>query len=172
MNDAVIVKIGNGREGSTDEVGGVGFVVGAFSADPVEEFAAESEIGDEIDWRSRRAVSERIIDLEGARKVRTIVHGLEIVHQCQDVLMAHGHPFQYCDFIPYLWHFCVSTASHGTNPTLVTPVFTASTLSIDSRPTYHMLPPSHHSLVDHFRRIISPRINMYALLHHGIASSS
>ena len=46
----MVMEIRNGREGGTDEVGGVGFVVGAFSADAVEKLAAECEVGDEIYW--------------------------------------------------------------------------------------------------------------------------
>ena len=42
--DAMVVEVGNGRESGADEVGGVGFVIGAFAADAVEELAAEGEV--------------------------------------------------------------------------------------------------------------------------------
>ena len=43
MDDVVIVQVGDGRESGTDEVGGVGLVVGALAADAVEELAAQRE---------------------------------------------------------------------------------------------------------------------------------
>jgi hypothetical protein len=46
---AVVVEVCDGREGCADQVRCVGFEVGAFAADAVEQFAAESEIGDEVD---------------------------------------------------------------------------------------------------------------------------
>ena len=45
MDDAVVVEVSDCREGSADEVCGVGFVVASFSAYSVEEFAAEGEVG-------------------------------------------------------------------------------------------------------------------------------
>ena len=45
MDDAVVVEVGHCGEGGPDEVCGVGFVVAAFSTYPVEEFAAEGEVG-------------------------------------------------------------------------------------------------------------------------------
>jgi hypothetical protein len=47
--NAVVVEVCNGREGCADQVRGVGLEVGAFAADAVEELAAESEVGDEVD---------------------------------------------------------------------------------------------------------------------------
>lgn len=36
---------------------------------------------------------------------RTVVHGLEVVHQSQDILVSHGDFLQDGDLIPYLlWH--------------------------------------------------------------------
>lgn len=41
VHDAVVVEVSDCAEGGADEVCGVGFVVAAFAADAVEEFAAE-----------------------------------------------------------------------------------------------------------------------------------
>ena len=46
VDDAVVVEVGDGREDRADEVGGVGFEVRSLSTDAIEEFAAESEVGD------------------------------------------------------------------------------------------------------------------------------
>ena len=40
MDNAVVVEVGYSGKRSSDEVGGVGFVVAAFAADSVEEFTA------------------------------------------------------------------------------------------------------------------------------------
>lgn len=44
----MIVEVGYGGEGCSDEVCSVGLVVAAFSAYSVEEFAAEGKICDEV----------------------------------------------------------------------------------------------------------------------------
>jgi hypothetical protein len=49
MHDAVVMEVCDCGESGTDQVGGVGFVVAAFAADSVEEFAAECEVGYEVD---------------------------------------------------------------------------------------------------------------------------
>jgi hypothetical protein len=49
VDDAVVVEVCDGREGCADQVCGIGLEVGALAADAVEEFAAESEVGDEVD---------------------------------------------------------------------------------------------------------------------------
>ena len=46
----MVVEVGDRGEGCADQVCGVGFVVAAFSAYPIEKFAAESEVGDKVDW--------------------------------------------------------------------------------------------------------------------------
>lgn len=50
MDNAVIVQVSNGRECGADKVGGVGFVIRAFTTYAIEELAAESKIGNQIDW--------------------------------------------------------------------------------------------------------------------------
>ena len=50
MDDAVVVEVGDGGESCANEVCGVGFVVASFSAYSIEEFTAEGEVCDEIDW--------------------------------------------------------------------------------------------------------------------------
>lgn len=49
MNDAVIVEVGNSRQGGANEVRGVGFVVASFPANAVEKLAAEGEVGNKVD---------------------------------------------------------------------------------------------------------------------------
>jgi hypothetical protein len=39
-----------------------------------------------------------------SKSARTIVHGLEIVDECQDVPVAHRDSLQYCDLVPDLAH--------------------------------------------------------------------
>lgn len=51
MHNAVVVEVGDGAEGSSDQIGGVRFVVGALAADAIEELAAKSEIRDEVDCK-------------------------------------------------------------------------------------------------------------------------
>ena len=75
MNDAVIVEVGDGGECGTDKVGSIGFVVAALTAYPVEQFAAESKVGDKIDWGEARLVCLS----QGCRGKCTVVHGLEVV---------------------------------------------------------------------------------------------
>lgn len=31
---------------------------------------------------------------------RTVVHGLKVIYQCQDILMSHRHLLQNCNLIP------------------------------------------------------------------------
>ena len=49
MYYAVVVQVCDGREGCADQVRCVGLEVGALAADAVEQLAAESEVGDEVD---------------------------------------------------------------------------------------------------------------------------
>lgn len=51
--------------------------------------------------------------------------------------MAHGHSFQYCDFVPD-----------------------------------HMFSPSHKSLIDNFCSVVSPRVDVHALLDHRVAAGT
>ena len=50
MDDAMVVQVCYSAEGGSDQVCGIGFVVTAFPAYTVEEFAAESEVCDEVDY--------------------------------------------------------------------------------------------------------------------------
>jgi hypothetical protein len=50
MYDAVVVEICDGRKSRSDEVCCVRFVVVSFSADAVEQLAAERKVGNEVDW--------------------------------------------------------------------------------------------------------------------------
>ena len=71
VDDAVVVEICDCGEGCTDQICSVGFVVGAFSADTVEEFTSQCEICDEVE----------------------VVQGFKVVHESEDVLMSHRHTF-------------------------------------------------------------------------------
>ena len=86
---------------------------------------------------------------------QTIVHGLEIVHKGQYVLMPHRYPLQDCDLISDLSQPLSASDSrraHGSNFGL-----------------YHVLPARHHSLVDHFGGIVSTGVYVHTLLHHRVA---
>lgn len=85
MDDAVVVEIGHSGESCANEICGIGFVVASFSAYSIEEFTAKGEVCDEIDWGY--ASAWRSFGVEG--DISTVVHGLEVVHQRQDVLMSH-----------------------------------------------------------------------------------
>lgn len=80
VNNTMVVQVSDGRQRGANEVGGVGFVVGALATDTVEELAAESEICYQVE----------------------VVHRLEVVDEGQDVLVAHGDLFQHGDFIAHL----------------------------------------------------------------------
>lgn len=77
VDDAVVVEVGDGGEGGAHQVGSVCLVVATLAADAVEELAAEGEVGDEVQ----------------------VVHGLEVVDERQDVLVAHRDLFQDGDFV-------------------------------------------------------------------------
>lgn len=48
----MVMKIGYRREGRSDEICSVGLVVAAFSTDPIEQLAAQSEVCDQIYWKA------------------------------------------------------------------------------------------------------------------------
>jgi hypothetical protein len=52
MHNAMVMEVCYSRQCSSNEIGSVGFVVGAFSADAVEELSSEREISHEINLRS------------------------------------------------------------------------------------------------------------------------
>jgi hypothetical protein len=43
---------------------------------------------------------------------RTIIHGLEVIHQRQDILVAHRHLLQHGDLIPNLFSSVQATVSN------------------------------------------------------------
>jgi hypothetical protein len=49
MYDTVIVEVGDSGESCSNQVGGVGFVVVAFSADAVKQLASKREVGNKVD---------------------------------------------------------------------------------------------------------------------------
>lgn len=48
--DAVVMEVRNGGQRRPDQVSRIALVVAAFAADAVEEFATESEFGNEVDY--------------------------------------------------------------------------------------------------------------------------
>jgi hypothetical protein len=96
MYDAMVVEICNGGEGRAHEIGGVGFVVVTLSADAVEQLASKRKIGDQVDCDH--------VSLRHSLSLayRTIVHGLKVVDQGEDIPVAHGDPLQHGDLIPDL----------------------------------------------------------------------
>jgi hypothetical protein len=94
MNDSMIVKIGDGGKGGSDQVGGVRLIVVSFAANAVEEFTTKREIGYEVDWGVRLARCTPVCSWH-----RTIVHGLEVVHQGQNITVTHRHLLQNRDLI-------------------------------------------------------------------------
>jgi hypothetical protein len=96
MYDAMVVEICNGGEGRAHEIGGVGFVVVTLSANAVEKLASKRKIGDEVNYEH---VSLRHLL---ALAHRTVVHGLKVVDQGEDIPVAHGHPLQHGDLVPDL----------------------------------------------------------------------
>lgn len=87
----------------------------------------------------------------------TVVHGLEVIHQRQDILVAHGHPLQHRNLIPNLFAGFSHQLLH--------------LRKAHSSRAYHMFPPSHESLVDHLCGIVSPSINVHAFFHDRIGAS-
>jgi hypothetical protein len=51
MHDAVVVKVCDGREDCPNEIGSIGFKIGAFAAYSVEKFTSKRKIRYKIDWR-------------------------------------------------------------------------------------------------------------------------
>ena len=49
MYDTMVMEVCYGGQSGADEVCRVGFIVGAFAADAVEEFAAKGKVGDEVE---------------------------------------------------------------------------------------------------------------------------
>lgn len=94
--------------------------------------------------------------LEGERGAkRTVVHSLKVVHQSQNVLVAHRHPLQYCDLIPNLQDISVSTD-----------------LALRGGSTYHVFPPGHETLVDDFRRVVATGVDVHTFLHDRVRASA
>lgn len=50
MDNSVVMEVGNGRQGGSDQLGCVGFKVGAFATDAIEELTAKCEVGHEVYW--------------------------------------------------------------------------------------------------------------------------
>jgi hypothetical protein len=145
MHDAMVVQIGDSREGGPNEVGSVGLVVVSFATDAVEQLASQSKISDQVDC-SELAVACRSIyrspyDCSWSRSSRQ-------ASRCSGVPWIrasgrrfhcgpNGHELQYAACAP---------------------------------DTHHVFPPRHQSLVDNFGRIVPPRINVHTLLDDRVAA--
>ena len=77
VNDILAVQVIDSPEYLLDSRGSIFFCELALLADAVEELAAEGEVGDEVE----------------------VVHGLEVVDEGEDVLMAHGDLFEDGDLV-------------------------------------------------------------------------
>lgn len=53
----MVVKVGHRRERCSYQVRRVGFVVAAFSTDPIKELSAEGKVCDEVYWQSDESIS-------------------------------------------------------------------------------------------------------------------
>ena len=63
MYDAVVVEVGDGAEGGSDQIRSIRFVIGAFAADAIEQLAAKGEVRDEVDCKKEEPV--RMIEVNG-----------------------------------------------------------------------------------------------------------
>ena len=88
----------------------------------------------------------------------TIIHGLEIIHQGQDILMAHGDSLKHRDLISDLDAGLLSA-------------WIAMQKQCWWAGCYHVLSPSHQPFVNHFGRIIPTGVNVHTFLHHRIGAS-
>jgi hypothetical protein len=83
---------------------------------------------------------------------RTVVLGLKVIDQGQDVLMSHRDLLQHCDLVSHL--------------------IGVRSCHVDIFRSYHVLSPGHQPLVDDLCRIISPRVDVHAFFHHGVGASA
>lgn len=99
----------------------------------------------------------------------TIVHGLEIVDQCQNVLVSHRDSFEDGNLI--------SNLSEGRDA--VSGLFNQGTYEMDDplprrdfgvRESHHMFPSSHQPLIDNFCGIIPPAVDVYAFLYDRVGT--
>lgn len=98
MHDAMVVEVCDGGESGSDKVGGIRLVVVALPTDAVEQFTTKSEVRDQVDCSLSACAAADIMRECG----RTVVHRLEVIHQRQDVPVAHRDSLEDCNFVPYL----------------------------------------------------------------------
>jgi hypothetical protein len=106
VDNAMVVQIGHGGQRRPDQVCGVRLVVAALATYPVEEFSTQGEVGHQIHYQStcQRVIApppQRSFECICCASPRTIVHRLEVIHQGQNVLMAHADPLQHGNLIPH-----------------------------------------------------------------------
>jgi hypothetical protein len=97
MHNAVVVKVSDSRKGSSDKISGIRFVVIAFTADAIEQLASKRKVGDKVNC------TQSDMRFGSAKRQHTVIHGLEVIHQSQDVPVAHGNSLQDGNFVPNLY---------------------------------------------------------------------
>jgi hypothetical protein len=50
MYDTVVVEVGDSGEGRSNQIGGIGLVVVAFSTDAIEKLSSEREVSYEVNY--------------------------------------------------------------------------------------------------------------------------
>lgn len=94
MYNAVVVEICDGGERRSDQVGGIRLVVIAFPADAIEQLASERQVGHEVDYAQSQLCAQ-----PGNPANHTVVHGLKVVDQGENVPVAHGDSLQHSDLV-------------------------------------------------------------------------
>lgn len=79
MHNAVVVEVCDGRQSGTDEVCSIALVVGALATNAIEQLAAKGQVRHEVQ----------------------VVHGLKVVDQGENVLVAHGHALEDGDLVAH-----------------------------------------------------------------------
>ena len=69
MHDAVVVQVRDGGDCCADKICGIAFKVAALATDAIEELAAESEIGYEVDCSRKLDVVFRMVDAKEKRNI-------------------------------------------------------------------------------------------------------
>lgn len=99
----------------------------------------------------------------------TIVHGLEIVDQCQNVLMSHRDSFEDGNLISNLSEGR-DAVSDRFNQGTIRDGRSLATQRFRVRESHHMFPSSHQPLIDNLCGIISPAVDVYAFLYDRVGT--
>lgn len=136
MHDTMIVQISHRGEDRTDEVSCIGLVIAALTTDAVEQLSPQSKLCDEVYCNITETLS---VGGPGpsSRGSHTIVHGLEVINQSQNVLMPHGNSLQHRNLIPNL------SLYHATHQPPLDVHVDLKSPRFRFRGKYHVLSPSH-----------------------------